>query len=351
MAFERPTLAKLVKRALADIRTRLTGALANLRGTPEEVLGIVLAGLTHGLHGHLKWLSRQLLADLAEGEFLVRLASIFGVDRIAATQATGDLTIVGTTGVTCPAGTIWARADGATFTQDADATMSGGQATAAMTAVTAGLLGNAAAGTQLTIGTPVAGITSTATVSGDGFEGGADIEDIEDLRVRLLDHLRTPPSGGGPGDYEKWAKEISGVTRAWEYPRQLGASTVLVLFVRDNDDSIFPSVGEVATVQARLDLRAPVTAEATAASPTASPVNFVFDSLTPDTAAVRAAITTELEGLFASLDPGVTLSLSVIDEAISIAPGETSHDLSSPAADIVPAFGVMPTLGSITWPA
>jgi len=349
MAFERPTLAKLAKRAISDIRTRLTGALANLRGTPEEVLGLVLAGFAHGLHGHLKWLSRQLFADTADGEFLVRIAAIFGIIRVAAASATGPLTFTGTSG-TIPAGTVCTHSNGQTYTVDADVTISAGQATAQLTAVTPGILGNAEAGEQLTLGTPIAGVNSTATVSGAGLQSGADIETIPALRARLIDHLQTPPSGGGPGDYVKWAKEISGVTRAWEYPGQLGPGTVVVLFVRDDDPSIFPSVGEVADVQTRLELRAPVTAEPTAAAPTGEDVDFVFSALSPDTAAVRAAITAELEGLFAALKPGVVLSLSVLDEAISIAEGESSHTLSSPAADISPAFGVMPTLGSITWP-
>lgn len=350
MAFERPTLAKLIKRALSDVSTRLTGAFANLRGSPEQVLAIVVAGLTHGLHGHLKWLSKQFLADSAEDEFLVRLAAIFGVDRLEATAAAGELTITGTSGVTIPAGTVWTRADGATYTVDADVTLALGTIVAAVTAEEAGVDGGCEVGDSLTIATPIAGVTSTATVSGDGIINGSDIETITALRARLLDHLRTPPSGGGPGDYVKWAKLVTGVTRAWEYPLQLGAGTVVLLFVRDDDADIIPSAGEVADVQAMLDLKAPVTAEPTAAAVTALTVPFVFTALSPDTAAVRAAVEAELEGLFASVEPGVELELSVISEAISIAAGETSHTMTSPSANVVPTFGQLPRLGSITWP-
>lgn len=350
MAFERPTLTKLVKRALSDISTRLTGAFSNLRGSPEEVLGIVVAGLTHGLHGHLKWLSRQMLPDLAEDEFLIRWANIFGVDRVEASFAEGTVTVTGTNGTPFPAGTIWARADGVTYTQDADAIIAGGQAIIAVTAEETGDTGNAVAGVKLTIGTPIVGINSSATVSGDGIQEGADIEKIEALRVRLLDRLRTPPSGGGPGDYVKWAKLVAGVTRVWEYPRQLGPGTVVVLFTRDNDASIIPSAGEVEEVQDKLEEKAPVTAEPTAAAPSELLVNFVFASLTPDTLAVRAAVEAELEGLFNTTEPAITLELSIINEAISIASGESGHSLTTPSADVVPTFGQIPRLGSITWP-
>ena len=313
-------------------------------------MAIVVAGLTHGLHGHLKWLSKQFLADMAEDEFLVRLANIFGVDRLEAAASAGDLTIVGTNGTVIPAGTVWARADGTTYTTDADATISLGQAVVAITAEETGEAGDCDVGTKLTIASPIAGVTSTATVSGEGIIDGADIETIAALRARLLERLRTPPSGGGPGDYVRWAKLVPGVTRAWEYPLQLGPGTVVVLFVRDDDADIIPSVSEVSDVQDMLEAKAPVTAEPTAAAPTALPVNFVFTALDPNTALVRAAVEAELEGLFAATEPGVTLELSVINEAISIAAGEDSHTISSPSGNVVPTFGQLPSLGSITWP-
>lgn len=350
MAFERPTLAKLIKRALSDVSTRLTGAFANLRGSPEQVLAIVVAGLTHGLHGHLKWLSKQLFADSAEEEFLVRLAAIFGVDRLDAVASSGAATATGTSGAIVTDGSIWARADGVLFVQDGDVTIAAGQATLTLTAVVAGIDGDCDPGTKLTISSPIAGVNSTATVSGDGIVDGAEIESIEYLRERFLEHLRTPPSGGGPGDYVRWAKLVTGVTRAWEYPLQLGAGTVVVLFTRDGDADILPSVGEVADVQAMLELKAPVTAEPTAVAPTALTVPFVFTALSPNTAATRAAVQAELEGLFAAVEPGVVLPLSVIDEAISIAVGEDSHTITSPSANVTPTFAQLPRLGSITWP-
>lgn len=339
-----------MKRALSDVTTRLTGAFANLRGSPEQVLAIMTAGLTHGLHGHLKWLSKQLFADTAEDEFLIRIASIFGVNRLDPVASAGQITIIGTNGVTIPAGTVWARADGTTYTQDADVTIALGQAVADITADEEGSAGDCEVGVKLTIGTPIAGVNSTATASGEGIIDGAEIETIPALRSRLLERLRTPPSGGGPGDYVRWAKEVAGVTRAWEYPLQLGAGTVVVLFVRDDDASIFPSAGEIADVQAKLEAKAPVTAEPTAAAPSELLVPFVFSSITPNTTAVKDAVEAELEGLFATTEPGVTLDLSVINEAISIAAGEEAHTLTTPSGNIVPTFGQLPRLGSITWP-
>lgn len=341
-----------MRRARADVATRLTGADANLRGSPEEALAITLAGLTHGAHGHIKWLSKQILTDLSEEEFLVREADVYGLERTAAVQSHGELTIVGVDTTVCPAGTIWARSDGVTYTQDADVTISGGQATADLTAVEGGTAGDAVSGTKLTIASAVAGITSTATVSGDGLIDGSEIETVAALRARLLARKRNPPKAGGPGDYVAWALEVSGVTRAWEYPLRLGPGTVGVFFVRDNDVAIVPDAGEIADVQDHIDSVRPVTAEVVVLPLTAAPLNFTFTSLTTDDADTRAAIEAELEALISSAaEPESTLLLSQINEAISIAAGETDHVLSSPAANVTASTAQIITMGTITWPS
>ncbi len=353
MAFERPTLAKLIRRAKSDISTRLPGADANLRGTPEEVLAIALSGLAHGTHGHLKWVTRQVLADLAEDEFLIRLASIYGLTQSAAVASAGEATITGTNGEECPVDTIWVRGDGVQYTQDDAVTISGGEATVALTAVIAGVDGDADVGTALSIASAVSGINSEATVSGDGIADGGEIESVAALRARLLLRLRTPPHGGGPGDYVTWALEVAGVTRAWEAPLLLGPGTVGVYFVRDGDVDIFPDVDEVEDVQDYLDLVRPVTADVTVICPTESALNLTFSVLTPDTEDVKAAIEAELESLLfesASPETEVTIELSRINEAISIATGETDHVLTSPVADVTVPAGTIKTLGVITWP-
>jgi uncharacterized phage protein gp47/JayE len=81
---------------------------------------------------------------------------------------------------------------------------------------------------------------------------GSDEESTDELRARLLARLQNPPHGGNATDYEAWAKEVSGVTRAWSYPLELGAGTVTVRFVRDDDASPIPDAGEVAAVQLTL---------------------------------------------------------------------------------------------------
>jgi uncharacterized phage protein gp47/JayE len=82
-------------------------------------------------------------------------------------------------------------------------------------------------------------VQSVVVVDANKLVNGSDIESIPDLRARLLERIQNPPSGGAAEDYVAWALEVPGVTRAWVYPKEMGAGTVTVRFVRDNDPRSF----------------------------------------------------------------------------------------------------------------
>lgn len=349
MPFSRPDLPTLINRAEADIETRLPGADARLRRSNLNVLARVHSGAAHGLYGYLEWIARQVIIDTADGDMLERHASIWGVARKAASPAVGNVTVTGTNGASVPADSTLARSDGAQYTTDAEATISGGTATIAVTAVDGGQAGNASAASSLSFDTPIDDVSATATVAVGGLTGGADIEADDDLRARLLARIQQPPHGGASYDYVAWALEVPGVTRAWVYPAELGLGTVTVRFVRDDDASPIPDAGEVTAVQEYIDSVRPVTADVTVVAPIAVPLNFTID-LTPDTAAIRAAVEAELRDLLLrEAEPGATILLSHIREAVSLASGENDHILTVPAANVTHAVGEMATFGTITW--
>lgn len=349
MPFSRPLLTELITRTRADAIARLS-AEELLRRADVEVLARVLAGASHALHGHIEWLSQQLIYDTAEAEYLERWANIWGITRKPAAYAVGNVTFTGTSGSIIVAGTVLTRTDGVEFATDADATLASGTATAAVTAVNAGADGNTAAATSLSLPSPIAGVNSAATVAAGGLTAGVDAETDTALRTRLVSRVQQPPHGGASFDYVTWALEVEGVTRAWVYVQELGLGTVTVRFVRDDDTpSIIPDSTEVAAVQAHIDAMRPVTAAVTVVAPVAVPLNFSI-AATPNTAVVKAAIEAELTDLIRRESvPGGTILLSHIREAISIAAGETNYTMSTPSADVTNTPGNMTTMGTITW--
>jgi uncharacterized phage protein gp47/JayE len=347
MSFSRPALADIVARVGNDVMSRLS-ADDLLRRADAQVMSRVLAGVAHGLYGFIDWLSRQVIYDTAETEFLERWASIWGIARKPAAAATGSVTFTVQAGAVVPAGTLLQALDGVQYQTTADATVTGATATAPVAAVVLAQAGNRVAGQSLSLVSPIAGVSATA-LAGD-LVGGADLEDDDALRVRLLARIQNPPQGGAAADYIAWALQVPGVTRAWCYPEEMGIGTVTVRFVRDNDASPIPDAGEVAAVQTAIDAHRPVTAHVTVVAPTAAPLNFGIQALTPNTADVQAAVQAELQDLLLrEAVPGGTILLSHIRAAISAATNETDYVLLSPTANVTNPAGSMSTMGAITW--
>ena len=345
--FNRPALPELIQRVRNDVLSRLATDDV-LRRTDAEVYARVMGGVAHGLYGFIEWLSKQVIYDTAEAEYLERWCSIWGINRKVAAPAAGTVTFTVQAGSLIPSGALLQALDGVQFQTSTDATVSASTATASVTAVVPAAAGNRATGQNLTLVSPVVGVQSTATAG--LLSGGADVETDDALRARLLARIQQPPHGGASYDYIAWALEVSGATRAWVYPAELGLGTVTVRFVRDLDTTPIPDAGEVAAVQAYIDVRRPVTAQVTVLAPAAMPINFQIQGLTPSNATVQAAVQAELQDLLLRESvPGGTILLSHIRAAISAAAGETDYVLVSPAANVTNTTGNMSTMGTITW--
>lgn len=351
MPYQRPTLTDLIDLSETDIEARLPGADARMRRSNLNVLARVLAGGEHGLYGFIDWASKQILPDTAEAEVLDRHANVWGVIRTAASFASGNVTFAGTDGVVIPAATKLKRSDGSEYTTSSEVTIASGAATAVVTADTQGSAGNADAAGAISLISPIAGVTTQATVAAGGLTGGADAETDASLRARVLTRIQQPPHGGAGFDYVTWALEQPGVTRAWVYPQELGLGTVSVRFMMDDTyvDGI-PLAADVTALQTAIDLVRPVTADVTVVAPVAVPLNITTLSLTPSSSTVQAAVEAEIADLILrAAEPGTTIKISHIREAVSIAAGETDHALTDPSADITHTTGQIAVVGTYPW--
>ena len=351
MPFKRPTLTELVDAAETDIEARLPGADARMRRSNLNVLARVLAAGEHTLYAFINWISKQILVDTAEADQLDRHAAIWGITRTPAAFASGNVTFAGTTGIVIPIKTKLRRADGVEYFTNAEATLVAGTATVAVTASAAGDAGNALGAAAVSLISPIAGVTSQATVAAGGLTGGADAETDASLRGRVLTRIQQPPHGGASFDYVTWALAQPGVTRAWVYAQELGLGTVTVRFMMDDtyDDGI-PLAGDVPALQDAIDAVRPVTADVTVVAPIAVPLNITDLTLTPATAAVQAAIEAEHADLIRrEAEPGATILISHLREATSVAAGETDHVLANPSADITHDTGEIAVVGTYPW--
>jgi uncharacterized phage protein gp47/JayE len=346
MRFETPTLPVLVGRAQADL------AGDALRRSDAQVLARAHAGVAYGLYGYLNWIVDQILPDTADEETLERVAELrLAQPRKAAQPAEGPASFMAAAGAVLDVDTVLQAGDGRSYKVIAGLTTAAGLNTTTLQAVDAGTLGNADAGLQLTLVQPVEGLASTFTVLAPGLAGGIAPESVEALRARVVRSYRVIAQGGAADDYETWALEVPGVTRAWCRRNYLGPGTVGLFVMRDGDVVPVPNAMQLGEVKAYIDepFRRPVTAELYVLAPVVVPVVYGIHAV-PDTSAVRAAIELQLRDLHqreASL--GATLLLTHIAEAISSSTGENDHQLLAPLADVVPATNQLLTFGGITW--
>lgn len=362
MAFNKPTLQEIIDRIVSDFNTRVDNATTFLRRSVFRIFGRVFGGAVHLVYGYIDFLKRQLFTTTADSEGLETLGSEYGIVRKVGTKAQGTGTATGTTGLTINAGTQLQSDSGFIYTVDSDVTLVAGTGSVSITAEEYGDDSNDEGGISLSFVTPIAGINSTITISVNGITGGVDEESDDDLRDRILTRKRQPPHGGAEFDYEVWAKEVSGVTRAWSIPLYQGVGTIGLAFVRDDDaDSIIPNETQMATVEAYvishtdpltgLTVGIPVTAEPGFFMITLSPLAVNLNiKIYPNTTTVQDSIEERLQDLITNNGgPEQTVSLSQMYEAISSATSEVRSLIVSPVADVTAAVDEVHVLGSITY--
>lgn len=352
MPLKRPSLNTLIDRAQTDISARIAGASASARRSLLGVLARMHSGAAHGLYGAIQWVALQIFPDTADTANLHRHADLWGITPLAATPATGEVVFTGANGAVVPAETEIQTGDGASYTTDTDGTISGGEAAISATAAAAGEAGNQPQGATLTLVSPVSGVRSQATVGTNGLTGGADSEGGDRLLARLEDRIQAPPHGGALSDYVTWTYTAHpAVTNAWASPLEMGIGTVTVRFMTyDATTSGIPDGTVVSTVDDYVQEHAPATADVYVVAPIADTLDFQIRDLEPDELAVRDAIETQLAELVPrEAEPGGTIPITHIREAISIAAGVDDYTLVSPNADVTTATGHISVMGSITW--
>lgn len=355
MPWDRPTLKQLYERTSQDFSGRLLDGRQVLSRSVIAVLAKVWSGACHHLHGMLEWIFRQVFVDVCEGWALERWAAVWGIYCKAAAAAEGEVVFSGAEGAVIPAGTIVQhQVSGQQYATRADGTVELGTVTVRVKALLEGVGGNLPGGAALSLISPLSGLQAEGRVVGvGGISGGVAEEEDDSLRARLLARLRKPPRGGAKHDYEAWALEVAGVTRAWCYPLYLGAGTVAVTFVTDNaPGGPIPTREMLDRVREHIDPLRPATVkEFSVFAPEALNLHIKL-SISPDTTAVRDAVRAELGDLIAREGyPGAVILRSHITEAISLAAGENDHLLIEPAGNIVVPADQFPILDTVEFVA
>ena len=324
MAFNERSLKEIYTDLEADCESTLQ-RYPNRRSL-VNVLIKVLAGASHGWIGRLRWVLDQTFVATADEEHLTMIGQQYGVYRKAAVKASGVVTFTFTADpVAVEVGTIL--------------TADNGQQYSVTTAVTSAGTAN------------VEALVVNAVVAAGGISGGVEQEDLEDYRTRVKKRLQNPPGCGKESDYEQWALEVPGVTRAWCQPHTPERGEITLRFMTDGlTDDGFPGEDKIAEVQAYVDSVNPTEARVYCCAPVKKVVDITINALDPDTVEVKDRINERLKELFVRQSTlAGTIKRNRIIATVTDTSGVENFELAAPAADVVASTNELAVLGEVTY--
>lgn len=206
---------------------------------------------------------------------------------------------------------------------------------------------------------PIAEVEETVGVTFDGLNGAASLEAQESYRARILDRIQNPVAHFNAADIIFNAKKVAGVTRVFVFEITPSVGQVTVYFMRDEDDTTpIPDGSEVLQLKTALDLIRPANTapeDLIVLAPTATPINFEFTSITPNTSSMKNAVKANLSQFFkesTSVGENVPSDAyrSIIFNSVDTTNGDTvqSFDLVVPVGDVLIDEGEIATLGDVT---
>ena len=234
-------------------------------------------------------------------------------------------------------------------------------------ALDVGQFTNIETGGRLRLVEPLADISDAAYTIWGGVTGGTDKEEPEAFRERILEALAATLGVFTEDEIVSEVKNVPGVTRVWvlkakEHPveGEPAEGQVKIGFLRDNDANPFPSAQEVADVKDRLAKTIMpahmVDTNLMVFSPTPQKIDFQFASISPDSAAMRLAVTNNLRQFFLEI---VELGEDVtrydyecaIKRSIDNESGEAlkNFQLTTPVGDVAIGITEMAALGTVSF--
>lgn len=210
-------------------------ALSGYRADDASDIGIrlkVLAGEIFSAGTYAQWLKLQMFPQTAQGVQLDYHAQLRSLARKGAETARGLLYFTvekeAAADLLIPKGCICSTQgkNPLRFETTEDGTIKKGNKAIyiAAQAVKPGAQSNVLPGTVTMIVTPPAGVTDVINQS--AFSGGADAESDDELRLRILEHIKNIPNGTNRAFYKNAAESFEGVHSAGVVPRGRGAGTV-----------------------------------------------------------------------------------------------------------------------------
>lgn len=304
------------------------------------------------LYYYGQWVTRQAYPQTAEGEYLDNHGSMRGLMRKAAVKAVGDISFYITNtadyDIEVPMGTVCADAAGFAFITAEDGKISAGETlcTVKCEAVEAGKAGNVPSDTVIFMTHAPVGIEGCVNTA--AFTGGADTEDDESFRERILESYKNAPNGANAAWYKDTALSVKGVSAASVVPCADGAGTVDVTVVSGDmtaDAALLKAVSDAFEGKRELgievNVKAPAVLRVNVSAEIKVKAGFEAEN-------VLKAVENEILSVFKPALLGKNLYISDFAAAIMKTQGVESYHITAPTSDILASASVLPAAGEIS---
>ena len=364
MSLQTPTIKEISDNIVSQLSASLNQTIPLLPKSFIRVLAKVLAGVFILLYKYGGFTFLQVFvrtastkATIVNGNTvtpLIEWGRLVGVgDPIAATQAelTTEITVENQTG-SLPSGTQLISNGGVTYITLGSILLDAATKQVTVRAVAdqaggggAGVIGNLNAGAILSFANPLSNVARDTVVIAQTVTG-ADAEDIEAYRQRVIDRFQKRPQGGAYADYELWGEETAGIINCYPYtstnPGQVDVYVEATPESSGNPDGI-PTLAQLQAVlnsieldQSNLATRRPANALANTFAITRTGFDVrVVGLVADDLAQVRADIEAALTDYFLAREPYITglsvpprndritkaSALAVIDDVVAASGG------------------------------
>ncbi len=290
-----PTITEIQAQIISDIESKTGQSVPLLSKAVFRVISYALAGAVYLLYRFGAWAYYQIFTVYADREGLIAKGAEYGITLNPAQGWEGTATATGTDGTVIAVGTLYSY-NSNVYRVTEEETIASSTATISLQSLETGDAVNLDDSTVINLVSPQTGLDSTATVTAT-TQTAEDEEDIEDFRTRILNRQQNLPQGGAIADYVQWALEVSGISEAYAFSPDPGFVNIYPLTDDDDPANRVPDAPKLAEVEAYVgsDLRKPLGAQIAALAFDELDFDVDIANLSPDSAAIRAAIETAIE--------------------------------------------------------
>lgn len=341
------TVDELYSDMQADFTAR-TGMEITLGGDLSARLYAAAAQI-YALYVQADWVNRQCFPQTAQGEYLDHHAQLRALERKTAVRAQGTVRFFGDAASTMdrliPAGTVCMTSGLVRFETTQDAVLAAGASRVDVPAraVDPGSSGNVIAGSIRSLSAAPTGITGCTNPQ--AVSGGADAEDDEHLRGRILDSFLRLPNGANGAFYEQSALSFDGVAAARALARNRGVGTVDVVVA--THDGI-PDQDLLERLNEYFRERREIAVDVRVLAPEPTPVNIQVRVKSADLEQAALQVKQVLAEWFSGQRLGENVLRAKLGSLIFGADGVDNYTLTLPAEDIPVSKTQLPVLGTVT---